>query len=154
VELLVVIAIIGVLIGLLLPAVQKVREAANNVRCKNNLKQIALGLHNYHTAESCFPLRNRPWRTMVAPYLEQTNYVPQITPKVFLCPSDYRPLMDVWYGYQCSDYAGVGGYEYEGNANAAQGGIFGAVVWPSMVIRIAITDITDGTSNTLMVGER
>jgi prepilin-type N-terminal cleavage/methylation domain-containing protein/prepilin-type processing-associated H-X9-DG protein len=116
IELLVVMAIIAVLIGLLLPAVQRVREAANRTQCQNNLKQLGLAVHNYHDAYQAFPINtgyttdttrpNWSWLARVLPYVEQGNVaslgnIPAsamndpgareamaLPIKTFLCPSD------------------------------------------------------------------
>jgi prepilin-type N-terminal cleavage/methylation domain-containing protein/prepilin-type processing-associated H-X9-DG protein len=120
IELLVVIAIIAVLIGLLLPAVQSARESARRIQCTNNLKQLGLGLHNYHNTFNRFPsaltyIAGSPWiptgigspEAAIMPYLEQQNLqnlldpnqawiyvsptVAQMTLSVFMCPSDTGP---------------------------------------------------------------
>src|SRR5438045_7207734 len=87
VELLVVIAIIGLLVALLLPAVQAAREAARRMQCTNHLRQLNLSLHNFHDVNGTFPKQTSPggltgvsWLCLVLPYLEQKSLADQVQP--------------------------------------------------------------------------
>jgi len=211
VELLVVIAIIGILIGLLLPAVQKIRDAAGRVKCANNMRQIGLALHNYNDTFGQFPPGvvnpnqapcNPPgpdygthaywsWLAELLPFIEQDNLYkladawskqggtncsiffywpwgdfwqnfattgspsPALSYAVqgYLCPADSRNLkVEDNFGWQIAftEYLGMAGFRLAAWTGAAEKAD-GVLAFKS---KVRLTDITDGTSGTFLVGER
>jgi len=210
VELLVVIAIIGVLVALLLPAVQAAREAARRASCVNNLKNLALGLHNYHTAQNHFPDGHQwdkwnvgawGWGFYLLPYIEQEALQSQLYQgksgtrrtmqqlladaggnandrsilllqqplAIFRCPSDITPtLLPAEYrtwnskaqpapeGFEpaAANYVASDGYfigrrcTYATKLGCDDTGVFYGDS------HISIKQITDGTANTFLLGER
>ncbi|MEW4455285.1 DUF1559 domain-containing protein [Bremerella sp. JC817] len=203
VELLVVIAIIGVLIALLLPAVQQAREAARRMQCTNHLKQLGLAMHNYHDIYHAFPAMSYDhevnggnegthsswsWGTLLLPQIEQSAAHDILAPSSpdrlheavgkaaklsvlqtpisgFRCPSDTGPPLNSHYlinqgspDYELatSNYIGVNSAGDLSREDRYLNGIFvpGTDVAGNRQTRIGMRDITDGTSNTAMIGER
>jgi prepilin-type N-terminal cleavage/methylation domain-containing protein len=167
VELLVVIAIIAILMALLVPAVQRVRESANQTVCRNHLKQIGLAFNAFHTRFGAFPQggwanpgqdasdpnkrQDWMWCYHILPYIEKedvwrmpnSTLLNTIVVELYFCPTR-RPAAP-YGGHTVMDYAGNAGVDMDGTT-----GVVAKAEKPIVRIR----NITDGTSNTMAVGEK
>lgn len=171
IELLVVIAIIGLLIALLLPAVQSVREAARRTECQNHLKQLSLALHNYHDAHRCLPsgsivrgpsfspLSGWGWGAMILPALEQSALYARCD---FSLNSAVGPNRDAiktsWPMMRCPSDTGSESVnvhiQAHPDATIATGNYVGCEGFLSGLSSVKFGQVSDGLSMTLLLGER